>query len=98
MIRKTLIALAAAGALATGFAATATTAQAKTFVDVNVDLGGGSGGGYGGGYDDGYDSYGGYDDGYGYGYGCGFKWVTYKQWNPWHTAFRWKHKKVYYCY
>jgi hypothetical protein len=84
MIRKALIALAATGALATGFAASATTAQAKTFIDIDVGFGGGYGGGwYGGGYG---------------GYGCGYEWVTYKRWNKWHTAFQWRHKKVYVCY
>ena len=53
MIRKTLIALAAIATLATGMAATA---EAKTKIDFNIDIGGGY---HGGGYypDYGYGNY-----------------------------------------
>jgi hypothetical protein len=89
MFRKTLIALAATAALATGMAATA---EAKTHIDLNIGLGGFGGGYYGGGYGGGY-----YDDGY-YGGDCGWQWVKVKKWNPWVHHFVIKHKKVWTCY
>lgn len=91
MLRKTLIALAATAALATGMAASA---QAKTYIDLNLGLGGFGGGYYGGGYYGG--GYGGYDDDYGS--DCGWRWVNVKKWNKWHTAYIIKHKKVWNCY
>ena len=81
MIRKSLIALSAA-ALGLGMAGTASTAQAKTHFDVDVNLG--------------FGGYGGWDPGY-YG-GCGYDWVAYKKWNPWHTAYKIKYHKVPVCY
>ncbi|MGH6855724.1 MAG: hypothetical protein ACREDN_09930 [Aestuariivirga sp.] len=89
MFRKTLIALTAVSALSLGMAASA---EAKT--NINVDFGLGFGG-YGYGYPPGY----GYDYGYSpYEENCGWHWVKYKKWNPWHTAFIIKHKKVWSCY
>ena len=81
-MKKTLIALAALASIAAGMAATASTAEAKIHVNLNVGL---LGGGYGGGfYDPGY-----YDDtsDCGWEYGPVVKWkhghqiVVYK--NHW---------------
>jgi hypothetical protein len=93
MLRKTLIALAATAAIATGMAGAA---QARTHIDLNLGLGGFGGGYYGGGYYGG--GYGGgyYDDDYGS--DCGWRWVNVKKWNHWHTAYIIKHKKVWSCY
>jgi hypothetical protein len=81
MLRKSLIALSAAAALAI---ALAPAAQAKTNINVDLNLGFG---GFGPVYTD-YGPY--YDD-------CDYKWVAYKKWNKWHTAYKIKHKKVLVC-
>ena len=92
MIRKTLIALAAIATLATGMAATA---EAKTNIDFNIDIGGGyhGGGHLGGGYypDYGYGGY--YDD-----EDCFYKIKKVKVWNKWQHKYMWKKKKVLVCY
>lgn len=91
MIRKSLIALSAAAVLGMGMAATASTAEAKTHINLNLGFGFG---GYGGGYYP-VDDYG-YDEPF-YG-GCGYQWVAYKKWNPWHTHYVIRHKQVPVCY
>lgn len=87
MIRKSLIALSTAAVMATGIAATASTAEAKTHLNIGVYVPGISVG-YGDGYWDG-DYYG--DD-------CHYEWKAYKKWNKTHTAFKIKHKQVLVCY
>ena len=89
MIRNLLIAASAAAVLAT---ASASSASAKIHVNLNLGLGF-PGYGYGAPYpyfpgaDDGFDGYG----------DCGYEWVSYKKWNPWHTAYVIKHHKVWVC-
>lgn len=97
MFRKTLIALAATAALATGMAATA---EAKTNIIIGIGGGYGYGGGYGGGYGCCYGGIygGGYHDDYGYDSDCQWYWVKYKKWNNSHTHFIIKKKKVLRCY
>jgi hypothetical protein len=90
MIRNLLIAASAAAVLAT---VSASTASAKIHLNVNLGL---VAPGFA--YGEPYPYYpvvdSGYDDGYG---DCGFEWVSYKKWNPWHTAFVIKHHKVWTC-
>ena len=100
MIRKTLIAVAAASAIALSFGATS--AKADSF---DIGLGFGPGGltsgslGIHSGYD-GYDGYGPgyYDAGYGDDGDCGYQIVHKKAWNAWHTHKIWVAKKVWTCY
>ena len=98
MFRKSLIALAATAALATGIAATTTAAEAHHHhgLDITLGFGGFGGGGYYGGgiYDSGYD--GGFDGGYGG--SCGYQWVHHKVWNWNHTYKIWVTQKVPFCY
>jgi len=90
MIRKTLIALSAAAAISAGMAGLASTAEAKTSINIGVGFGTPFYPDYGYGY-------GGYpidyvDD-------CGWHWVKWKKvWNAAHTHKVWKYKKVYSCY
>lgn len=86
MIRKSLIALAAASGLALAFAPAA---EAKTKINIDVNFGFGGYGPYG-------PLYAGYYS-YPFGYDCGYRWVAYKKWNHWHTAYKIKHKKVLIC-
>ena len=86
MIRNLLIAASAAAVLAT---ASASSASAKIHVNLNLGL---VAPGFG--YGEPYPYYPVVDDSYG---DCGFEWVAYKKWNPWHTAFVIKHRKVWVC-
>ena len=99
MIRKTLIAVAAASGIALSFGATSAKAD-------SIDIGFGfSSGGFSGG-SIGFHG-GGYGHGYGYGHhgfydvdydDCGFRIVHKKVWNAWHTHKIWVAKKVWTCY
>ena len=93
MFRKTLIALAATAAIATGMAASA---EAK--VHINLNLNGGYGCGYAcdPGFGGGYGGVGFYDDDYSS--DCGWHWVNVKKWSNYYHHFVIKHKKVWSCY
>ena len=94
MIRKLIIAGAAAGAL---FATVgASTASAETDVHFNINLGGG----YPGYYTDPYPVYPSYpvvDDNYDDNADCGYEYITVKRWNRYHDRYRIVHKKVWVC-
>jgi len=88
MIRNTLIALSATAVLGIGLA---TTASAKTHVDIGINLG------FSGGYWPGpYPIYPVVDD-YGDEPGCGWVWINKKVWNASHTHKIWIKKKQWVC-
>jgi hypothetical protein len=89
MIRKTLIALSAAGLLGLGLASTA---SAKTHVNFDINLG--LGGGY---IADPYPVYPIVDNYYDDEPSCGWVWVNKRVWNPWHTRKIWVHRKQWVC-
>ena len=99
MIRKTLIAVAAASAIALSFGATS--AKADGF-DIGLGFGpggftGGTIGFHGGGYGYGHHGYGHYYDA-DYDDDCGYRIVQKKVWNSWHTHKIWIAKKIWTCY
>ncbi len=95
MIRKFIIAAAAAGALL-GTAAVST-ALAETNVHVNFNLGG-----YSSHYPESYPVYSSYpvadedDDEYDSS-DCGYEYITVKKWNRYHDRFRIVHKREWVC-
>lgn len=89
-MKKTLIAFAALATIATGMAATASTAEAKLHLHGNINIGlGGFGPGY---YDSGYGYYdtGYYDDSP----DCGYVTVKKVKWIDGHKYVSWKKKLV----
>ncbi len=94
MIRKFIIAAAAAGVLLG--TAVVSTASAETNVHVNLNLGG-----YPSYYPDAYPVYPSYpvsdeDDEYDSA-DCGYEYITVKKWNRYHDRFRIVHKRVWVC-
>lgn len=96
MIRKFIIAAAAAGALLTTVGVS--TASAETDVHFSINLGGGYGGYYPEPYPV-YPSYPVYDENYddSDNTDCGYEYITVKKWNRYHDRYRIVHKRVWVC-
>ena len=95
MLRKLIIAAAAAGAILA--AVGASTASAETDVHFNINLGGG----YPGYYPEPYPVYPSYpvaDENDDYDNAdCGYEYITVKKWNRYHDRYRLLHKRVWVC-
>jgi hypothetical protein len=74
--------IALSTAAALGLGMAATASTAEAKTHLNIDVNLGLGGFGGGPW---------YSD-------CGYEWVPYKKWNPWHTAYTIKYHKVPVCY